>query len=83
MSKKDKLIAKLLNDATVLTFNEADRVLKQHGFFIEQSDGSGMKYIYKNDESIFLILHRPHPGNEIKNYTKKRIICVLKKVGVV
>lgn len=81
MSKLDKIIAKLLNPASVILFQELEYILGKLGY-IEKKTGktSGSRKAYINIETKHIIrIHKPHPGNELKKYVKNYIISELKK----
>ncbi len=79
MSKYDKLVTKLLNRNSVITYQEIKYLLLKLGYS-ESSKGktSGSRVAYYNSETKHIIrLHKPHPGNEVKNYVKKAIVVEL------
>ncbi len=81
MSKLDKIIAKLLNPASTITFQELNYLLGQLGY-IEKKTGktSGSRIAYINITNKHILrIHKPHPGNELKKYVKNYIVSELKK----
>ncbi len=81
MSKFDKILAKLLNLKSVFTFQELEYLLGKLGY-VEKKTGktSGSRKAYLHEQTSHIIrLHKPHPGNEIKRYTRVYIINELKK----
>jgi len=85
MSQFDKFLSKLLNADAVLTFIELEYILSKLGYS-EKKKGkiSGSRKAYINNKSNHIILlHRPHPRNELKKYVKQYIIDELKKMGLV
>lgn len=84
MSQFDKIKLKLLNQDTVITFLELEYILSKLGY-VEKKKGktSGSRKAYLNIKYNHIILiHRPHPGNEIKSYVKQYIINELNKLGL-
>lgn len=84
MSQFDKIKLKLLNQDTVITFLELEYILSKLGY-VEKKKGktSGSRKAYFNIKYNHIILiHRPHPGNEIKSYVKQYIINELNKLGL-
>ena len=80
MSKYDKLIEKVLNPKTGITYKEMSLLLKKMGY-TEKKTGktSGSRVAFLNLETKDIIrLHKPHPGNELKDYVKKEILAELK-----
>ena len=80
MSKIEKLIEKLLNPGSTITFQELEFILSKFNYS-EKKTGktSGSRKAYINLVSKHIIrLHKPHPGNELKKYVKRYIINELK-----
>lgn len=76
MSKHEKLISKLLDRTSIVTYSEIVSLLSKFGY-IESQKGktSGSRVAFINLETKHIIrLHKPHPGNELKDYVKKYII---------
>lgn len=81
MSKFEKLIKKLLNPNSTITFQELEYLLAKSGY-IEKKTGktSGSRKAYIQIKTKHIIrIHKPHPGNELKKYVKAYIIKELKK----
>ena len=80
-----KIIEKLLDSRTTLTFQELEYVLGKLGY-IERKTGktSGSRRAYINQRTKHIIrIHKPHPGNEIKKYVKNYIISELKRQNLI
>ncbi|MDE6632627.1 MAG: type II toxin-antitoxin system HicA family toxin [Muribaculaceae bacterium] len=77
MSKKEKLIARLLSRPKDFTYDEARTLLCSLGF-IERSkgktSGSRVEYVRGNDT---ILLHKPHPSGILKPYQVKQIAVTL------
>jgi hypothetical protein len=85
MSKLDKIIAKLLNPGSTITFQELEYLLKKLGY-TEKKTGktSGSRKAYVNYKSKHIIrIHKPHPGNELKKYAKLYIVNELKRQNLI
>lgn len=81
MSKHEKLVAKLLNKHSALTWQELVTLL--HGLGYRQLEGDGSRVKFDNgDPQAMISLHRPHPGNELKGYIKRQVLEHLKAGGV-
>jgi hypothetical protein len=81
MGKIDKVIAKLLNPSSTITFQELKYLLGKLGY-TEKKTGktSGSRKAYIKSETKHIIrIHKPHPGNELKKYVKNYIVNELKK----
>ena len=76
MSKEDKLIKRLLSKPKDFTYNELRRILTHLGYIESQSGKTtGSRVAFINVETGHIIrLHKPHPGNELKQYQIEQII---------
>lgn len=76
MSKIEKLITKFLKVPKDLTWEELVRILKYKGYFEKigkgKTGGSRIKFI--NSENDIINLHKPHPGNIVKQYVIRQIL---------
>lgn len=82
MSKKDKLIEKLLKKPKDFTFDEMESLLSYFGYQIKQSGtGSGVKFI-KDGSNEVINFHRPHPSGILKRYVLDQVIEKLRKDGL-
>ena len=80
MSKYDKVLLKLLNRNSTITYQEIKYLLGKLGYEESQkgkTSGSRVAFISVEDKHI-IRLHKPHPGNELKDYVKREIISELK-----
>jgi len=70
MTKKDKLIKRVLSRPTDLTWEELTQFLSLYGFQVlnaGKTSGSARKFIQDKTKKIICI-HKPHPKNIIKDY---------------
>lgn len=82
MSKHGKLLAKLQNRRSTFTWQELKTLLGHLGY--SQLEGQGSRVKFDNgDPQALISLHRPHPGNELKAYTKRQILENLKAGGLI
>lgn len=73
MSKKDKLIDRLLRKPKDFTFDEMESLLSYFGFELKQGGtGSGVKFIKGSNEVINF--HNPHPDGILKRYVLDQVI---------
>ena len=80
MSKLNKLIIKILDRNSIITYQELKYLLGKFGY--KQSNkgktsGSRVAYIHPKTKHI-IRLHKPHPGNELKDYVKKAVVQELR-----
>ena len=82
MSKKDKLIDKLLKKPKDFTFDEMTSLLSYFGYELKQGGaGSGVKFI-KEGSSEVINFHKPHPNGILKRYVLDQVIEKLRKDGL-
>lgn len=77
---KEKLIERFKVLPSDFTFDELEKLLKVFGY--EKSNKgktSGSWVIYKNANKRPIMIHKPHPGNIIKEYAMKQIYSDLKE----
>jgi hypothetical protein len=83
MSKKDKLVEKLLKKPKDFTFDEMVSLLAYFGFTQQQGGtGSGVKFVREGSNEV-INFHRPHPNNTLKKYVLDQVIEKLKKDGLI
>lgn len=82
MSKKDKLINRLLKKPKDFTFDEMVSLLSYLGYELKQGGtGSGVKFI-KKDSNEVINFHKPHPSGILKKYVLDQVIDKLRKDGL-
>lgn len=82
MSKKDKLIDRLLKKPKDFTFDEMESLLSYFGYKLKQGGpGSGVKFI-KEESSEVINFHKPHPDGILKRYVLDQVIEKLRKDGL-
>ncbi len=85
MSKINKLLKKIENRARDLTYSELKKILSALGY-VEDNRGqtSGSRVAFINiDIKHAIRLHKPHPGNVLKQYQVKQIQRELKDKGFI
>jgi predicted RNA binding protein YcfA (HicA-like mRNA interferase family) len=81
MTKKDKLLDRLFSKPKDFEWSELKALLKGLGF--EEVSGTGSRVKFHDPKSGRIInLHRPHPGNVVKQYIFDRVIEELKDRGI-
>ena len=83
MSKKDKLIERLLKKPKDFTFDEMETLLSYLGYQLKQGGtGSGVKFIKEGSNEV-INFHKPHPSGILKRYVLDQVIEKLRKDGLV
>lgn len=83
MGTHEKRIEKLKDFNKSITFDEVNSILIYLGFELNnkgKTSGSRVLYIRVKDNTK-IMLHKPHPGNEIKSYARKQLIKTLEELG--
>ncbi len=85
MSKKDKLIKRLLSEPKDFTFEEAETLLNYLAFYKDnRGKTSGSRVAFVSDKtSAKIILHKPHPRRELLSYQIKELIRFLKQENLI
>ena len=84
MGIKEKLRERFLKLPSDFTFDEMQRLLEGYGY--QKSDKgrtSGSRVIFKNGDKRPIMLHKPHPGNIVKDYAMKQVYADLKEAGFI
>ena len=84
MGTKEKLRERFLKLPSDFTFDEMQRLLEGYGY--ERSNKgrtSGSRLIFKNGDKRPIMLHKPHPGNIVKEYAMKQVLEDLREAGFI
>ncbi len=84
MGTKEKLRERFMRIPSDFTFDEVQRLLEGYGY--ERSNKgktSGSRIIFKNKDKRPIMLHKPHPGNIVKEYALKQVLEELKIAGYI
>lgn len=80
MSAIEKLLQRFKTIPSDFTFSELEKLLSYFGY--ERSNKgktSGSRIIYKQSNMPPILIHKPHPGNIVKQYALKQIYDFLTK----
>jgi hypothetical protein len=80
MSKAEKLIARLLSQPKDFTYSELKTLLAFWGN--EELQGAGSRVCFQSKKHK-IKLHKPHPGNILKQYQIGLIVDEIKKEGLI
>lgn len=80
MSRAEKSIVRLLSQPNDFTYSELRTILISFGYVEKQGEGSRVCFMSKNHK---IKLHKPHPGNILKQYQLSLIIEELRKEGLI
>ena len=83
MSSKDKLIARFLTLPSDFTFDELERLLTMLGYTkSNKGKTSGSRVVFKDKDGHPIMLHKPHPGNIVKQYAVRQVYEELQNKGL-
>ena len=80
MSKKSKLIERLLGRPKDFTWEEACTLMRQCDFAMQSWSGSARMFTHRTTKQR-VRLHEPHPRNTLLPYMVKELIEALKDAG--
>ena len=84
MGIKEKLRERFLKMPSDFTFDEMQRLLEGYGYERgNKGRTSGARLIFKNGDKRPIMLHKPHPGNIVKEYAMKQVFEDLKEAGFI
>ena len=84
METKEKLRERFKKMPSDFTFDEMIRLLEGYGY-VKSDKGrtSGSRVIFKNGDKRPIMLHKPHPGNIVKEYAMKQVLDDLREAGFI
>ena len=81
MSKKEKLIDRLMKKPKDFTFDGMVLLLSYFGYELKQGGtGSGVKFIKEGSNEV-INFHKPHPNGVLKKYVLDQVTEKLRKDG--
>lgn len=82
MSKKSKLVDRLLSIPSDFTWDELVAVLSSFGYTeVKTGKTGGSRRRFADINKNVITLHKPHPSNIIKKYAIRDVIANLKEKG--
>ena len=83
MSKKEKMIKRLLSKPKDFTFEELVTLMGLLGYEkVNAGKTSGSAVKFSNSSGHPLFIHRPHPGNILKEYHIRNILKEFEEEGL-
>ena len=84
MGTKEKLRERFLKMPSDFTFEEMQRLLEGYGYEKgNKGRTSGSRGIFRNGDKRPIMLHKPHPGNIVKQYAMKQVMEDLREAGLI
>jgi hypothetical protein len=82
MSRTEKLVQRLLSLPKDFTWEELTKILVLFGYAeIKKGKTGGSRRKFADEKKHIISLHKPHPGNIVKEYALKQVIAQLKEKG--
>lgn len=82
MSRTEKLVQRLLAAPKDFTWEELVKILVQFGYIeLKKGKTGGSRRKFADEKKNIIILHKPHPGNIVKEYALKQVIVHLVEKG--
>ena len=84
MGSREKLREPFTKMPSDVPCDEMQRLLEGYGY--ERSNKgrtSGSRLIFKNGNKRPIMLHKPHPGNIMKEYAMKQVLDDLREAGLI
>lgn len=84
MSRRDKLIARLMGRPKDFTWEELVRLLESLGYAearVGKTGGSRRRFLHPTAPMV--ALHKPHPGNIVKMYVIDDVLRMLTEEGLI
>jgi hypothetical protein len=82
MSKQEKALRRLLSKPKDFTWAELVAIMTALGLKMEESSGSGRKFIHIKTEAT-LFIHEPHPAKILKQYQVRDAVYFLRTEGFI
>ncbi|MCQ2235071.1 MAG: type II toxin-antitoxin system HicA family toxin [Paludibacteraceae bacterium] len=84
MGQKEKLIDRFRHLPKDFTFQELEKLLSLLGYEkTNKGKTSGSRVMFKNEKGCPIMIHKPHPGNIVKEYALKQILELLEKESLI
>ena len=84
MSSKEKLRKRFLQMPADFTFEEMCSLLAGFGYVLEnKGTTSGSRIRFRKDVGIYIDIHRPHPGNTMRQWMMKAVYNHLKNNNLI
>ena len=85
MGQKEKLLERFRTRPKDFTIDELVRLLGYLDFVLDnKGKTSGSRLLFKSDQhSLRIMIHKPHPGNELRDYQIKQILALLEQEGLI
>jgi len=81
MSRKGKLISRLVGRPKDFTWQEACTLMKQCGFELKNASSGSARMFIHGTSKLKIRLHEPHPRNTLLPYMVSELINALTETG--
>ena len=84
MGKKEKLIQRLKSKPKDFSFDEAETLLGYLSYSrSNKGRTSGSRVMFTSENHAPILMHKPHPNNELKGYQVQQLVELLQQEGLI
>ena len=84
MGKKEKLIQRLKSKPKDFSFDEAETLLGYLSYSrSNKGRTSGSRVMFTSENHAPILMHKPHPNNELKGYQVQQLVEILQQEGLI
>ena len=84
MGKKEKLIKRIKTIPTDFTVEEMETLLNYMEYeCYNKGKTSGSRVVFKSKNHPPIMMHKPHPNNQLKVYQVKQVVQLLESEGLI
>ncbi len=80
VTRQQKLLQRLQQMSGDLTWDEAVKIMRHHGFALHAGAGSSRRFGHART-GVKVLVHEPHPGNIVKRYAQEDLLEGLRAAG--
>lgn len=84
VGQKEKILLQMRNNPRNVTFDDMATLVRSLGFTVSnKGKTSGSRIMFVSEEHGSVLLHKPHPQKELKEYQVKQILKYLEEEGLI
>lgn len=84
VGQKEKILLQMRNNPRNVTFDDMVTLVRSLGFTVSnKGKTSGSRIMLVSEEHGSVLLHKPHPQKELKEYQVKQILKYLEEEGLI
>lgn len=84
MGQKEKILLQMRNNPRNVTFDDMAVLLRFLGYAVSnKGKTSGSRIMFVSEDHGSILLHKPHPQKELKEYQVKQVLKYLDEEGLI